>query len=151
MLLYLIASMCGDGGLLNPLEERLLLLLGEARRMIERRVISGRHRTSANRLFDSLQRCRSLLRIVTLPVGKIEHAPRGVSREVGRRNRRIPRRGSSGRMAFIASALEDRAHLRVSADRIRRRRNSRSRSGCRLRAGTTRYQQSETSQRGYRQ
>ncbi len=36
------------GGLRGPLQERLFLIFGEARRAIEQCVISGRRRTSAN-------------------------------------------------------------------------------------------------------
>jgi len=73
MWLDLIASMRGHGRLRSPFQERLFLIIGQACRVIEQCVISGRHRTSTNGVFDTLQRCRSLLRIVSLPIGKIQH------------------------------------------------------------------------------
>ena len=107
-----IASMRRHGGLRSPLQERLFLLFGEACRVIEQCVISGRHRTSAHGVFDTLQRCKSLLRIVSLPIGKIQHTTRGVGGEMGRRNSRIPRNAFPGRMALITGALKDRSACR---------------------------------------
>ena len=57
----------------SPFQKRLLLFIGQARRMIERRVISGGHRTALDRLLDSLKRFALLLIIVGLPIGKIQN------------------------------------------------------------------------------
>src|SRR5260370_9028907 len=95
-------SMRGKRGLRGPRQERLLLLVGEARRMIECGVVSRRHRAAADRLLDALQFFGFFLRVVGLPIGKIEGAARGVGDEVGRRNLRIPRRAATARMALIS-------------------------------------------------
>ena len=47
-------SVCRQCGLRRPLEERLLLVVGKARRVIERRVVARRHRTGADGLLDVL-------------------------------------------------------------------------------------------------
>src|SRR5260370_22463748 len=109
-------SMRGKRRLRGPGQERLLLLVGQARRMIECRVVSGRHRAAADRLLDALQLFDFFLRIVGLPIGKIERAACGVRGEVGRRNGRVPRRAAAGRVALVTGALADRVYLRVPAD-----------------------------------
>src|SRR5579864_788569 len=122
---YFTSSMRRYRGLRGPSEKHLLLLFTETRGVIERGVVSGRHRTAADGLRDALQLVGSFLRIVSLPIGKIEHAARRVGGEVGRRNGRIPRRAPAGRMTLITGALENRVHLLVVANRVRRRRSRR--------------------------
>src|SRR4029077_20055632 len=96
-----ISSMCRHRGLRSPGEKDLLLLFAEPRGVIERRVVSGRHRASADGLRDAFQLVGSFLRVVGLPIGQIEHAARGVGGQVSRRDSRIPRRGPASGMALI--------------------------------------------------
>src|SRR5690242_17160826 len=95
---YFTPSMRRYRRLRGPSEKHLLLFFTKPRGVIERGVVPGRHRTAANGLRNALQLVGSLLRIVSLPIGKIEHAARRVGREVGRRNGRIPRCAPAGRM-----------------------------------------------------
>src|ERR1700719_3826910 len=95
---YFTPSMRRDRRLPGPSEKHLLLFFAETRGVIERSVVSGRHRTAADGWRDALQLVGSLLRIVSLPIGKIEHAAVRVREEIGRRTGCIPRCAPAGRM-----------------------------------------------------
>ena len=95
----------------SPLQERLLFVIGQARRVIEHRVVSRRHRPAIDGIFYVLQIFGFFLRVVSLPIGKIQHSARGVGSKVRRRNGGIPRRDAAGRMALVTRLLKDRVHL----------------------------------------
>src|SRR5579872_3583247 len=107
------ASMSGLSG---PLQQDLLLVVAEPRRMIECGVVPRRHRASADRLLDAFQLGGPLFGVVGLPVGKVEHAASRIGGQVSRGNRRIPWRAASARMALEAGALKNRVDLRIGAD-----------------------------------
>src|SRR5258705_13438090 len=108
-----ISSMRRHRGLRSPGEKNLLLLFAEPRGVIERSVVSGRHRTSVDGLRDAFQLVGSFLRVVGLPFGKIEHSARGVGGEVSRRDSCVPWRGPAGRRALITGSIEERVHLLI--------------------------------------
>src|ERR1700691_3723210 len=121
---FFVSSMRGYGSLRSPLEEHLLFVVGQARGVIERRVVSRRHRTAIDGIFYVLQHFRFFLRVVSLPIGKIQNSARGVGSKVRRRNGRIPRRAAAGRMALVTRLPKDRVHLCGATDCGRRSRTS---------------------------
>src|ERR1700722_12691602 len=82
--MFFVSSMCRYCGLRSPLQERLLFVIGQTRRMIERGVVSRRHRTAIDGGCYALQGFRLFLRIVSLPVGKIQHSTCRVGSKVCR-------------------------------------------------------------------
>src|SRR5258708_35462705 len=109
--MFFLSSMCRYCGLRSPLQERLLFVIGQTRRMIERGVVSRRHRTAIDGGCYALQCFRFFLRVVVLPIGEIQHSACRVGSEVCRRNRRIPPHSSTGRMAFVTPLPKDRVPL----------------------------------------
>jgi hypothetical protein len=103
-------------GLRRPFQQDLFLVFADTRRMVERGVISGRHRSGADRLLDALQLGRSFFGIVALPVGEIENPPSEIGGEISRRNGGVPGSTSSARMALKAGALENRIDLGIRAN-----------------------------------
>lgn len=104
----------------GPVEQVPLVIIAKTRRMIERCVISRRHRPATNGLLDALQRGGFPLRIVLFPVGEVERAPGRVTGQVGGRNSRIPGRGPFGGMATVTRLYKNCVYSGVSAERVRR-------------------------------
>src|SRR5580700_2512753 len=94
-------SMRSHRVLRGPLDEQHFFIFGETRGVIERRVVSRWHRTAIDGGFYVLQCFRLFLRVVTLPIGEIQHSARRVGSKVCRRHCRIPRSTAAGRMALV--------------------------------------------------
>jgi hypothetical protein len=109
-------SMGRDRCARSPIEQRLLLIGGQPRGMIQCRVVSRRHRTAGNGLRDTLERRGFLFRSVALPIGKVEHVARGVCCQIGGRDSCIPGCGPTSGVAAITRPDQDRVHLRIGAD-----------------------------------
>jgi len=104
----------------SPVEQGLLGVIAETRRVVERCVVSRWHRTATNGLHDTFQLGCFPFCIVLLPVGEVEGVPGRVSGQVGGGNSRIPRRGSSAGMAAVTRLCKNRVYSGVSAGRARR-------------------------------
>ena len=105
-------------GLRHPFQQSLFLIFADARRMVEGGVISGWHRSRADRPLDGLQLGRPFSGIVALPVGKIENTASGIRSEIGRRNNGVPGSTSCARMTLKAGSLENRIDLGIRANGI---------------------------------